>query len=96
VAVDPESLVGVTVTAPGRYEVGRAKIRQFAEAIGETSPLCHDVDAARAAGHPDQRLRISRHGCQRVSRCAVWVRHRGQYFFSSSRSGSLRRFLRVM
>lgn len=52
-AVDPEALVGVTVTAPGTYEVGRAKIRQFAEAVGETSPLCHDVEAARAAGYPD-------------------------------------------
>src|SRR3954463_3624257 len=28
---------------------------------------------------------------QRVSRCGVWVRQRGQNFFSSMRSGSLRR-----
>ena len=32
----------------------------------------------------------------RVSRCGRWQRQFGQYFFSSSRSGSLRRFLRVM
>ena len=51
--VDPTALVGITLTAPGAYEVSRAKIRQFAEAVGESSPLCHDVDAARAAGYPD-------------------------------------------
>jgi acyl dehydratase len=35
------------------YQVGRENVRAFATAIGETSPLCHQVDAARAAGHPD-------------------------------------------
>jgi acyl dehydratase len=35
------------------YQVGREKIREFATAIGERSPMCHDVVAARAAGHPD-------------------------------------------
>src|SRR3712207_8069450 len=34
--------------------------------------------------------------CQRVSRWSVWVRQRGQNFFSSMRSGSLRRFFLVM
>jgi acyl dehydratase len=38
-------------TAP--YEVGREKIREFAVAIGDESPIYHDVDAARAAGHRD-------------------------------------------
>ncbi|EON25483.1 50S ribosomal protein L33 [Nocardioides sp. CF8] len=33
---------------------------------------------------------------QRVSRCAVCVRQRGQNFDSSMRSGSLRRFFLVM
>jgi acyl dehydratase len=33
--------------------VGRAKIAEFATAIGADSPLHHDIDAARAAGHPD-------------------------------------------
>ena len=37
----------------GTFEVGREHIRQFATAIGETSPVCTDVDAAKAAGHPD-------------------------------------------
>lgn len=48
-----ESYLG-RVQPPSRpYEVGREKIREFAAAIGEFAPVCHDVDAARAAGHPD-------------------------------------------
>jgi acyl dehydratase len=35
------------------YAVGREKIREFARAVGETNPLHLDLDAARAAGHPD-------------------------------------------
>jgi acyl dehydratase len=35
------------------YLVGREKVREYAEAIGETSPLCHDPEAARAAGYDD-------------------------------------------
>jgi acyl dehydratase len=31
----------------------REKIREFARAIGETHPLCLDLDAARAAGYGD-------------------------------------------
>jgi acyl dehydratase len=38
---------------PVRYEVGREKLREFAAAVGETDPLYHDEEAARAAGHPD-------------------------------------------
>jgi acyl dehydratase len=38
---------------PVRYEVGREKLREFATAVGETDPLYHDEEAARAAGHPD-------------------------------------------
>jgi acyl dehydratase len=52
-AVDPHALLGKPCAAPGVYEVSRAKIREFADAVGETSPLCHDVDAARAAGYRD-------------------------------------------
>lgn len=29
------------------------KIREFAAAVGELAPVCHDVAAAQAAGHPD-------------------------------------------
>lgn len=36
------------------YEVGREKIREFAQAVGETNPIYHDPDAAKAAGHPEQ------------------------------------------
>jgi acyl dehydratase len=35
------------------YEVGREKIREFAEAIGSADPAHRDPDAARALGHPD-------------------------------------------
>jgi acyl dehydratase len=39
--------------APVVYAVGREKIREYARAVGETNPLHLDLDAARAAGHPD-------------------------------------------
>jgi acyl dehydratase len=35
------------------YEVSRVKIAEFANAIGDPSPLCRDQAAARAAGYPD-------------------------------------------
>src|ERR1700757_1400286 len=35
------------------YAVGREKIREYASAVGETTPLYFDVDAARAAGYAD-------------------------------------------
>ena len=35
------------------YAVGREAIREFAAAVGASSPLHHDVAAARAAGYPD-------------------------------------------
>lgn len=46
-------LVGRTYPASPIYEVGREKVREFARAIGESSPLCSDVDVARAAGYSD-------------------------------------------
>jgi acyl dehydratase len=39
--------------APVTYAVGREKIREYAQAVGETNPLHLDVEAARAAGHRD-------------------------------------------
>lgn len=45
--------IGRTFTSEDNYLVGREKIREFAIAIGEFSPVCHDVEAAKAAGHPD-------------------------------------------
>ena len=38
---------------PTTYAVGREKIREFAEAVGETDPLYLDIEAARAAGYAD-------------------------------------------
>jgi acyl dehydratase len=38
---------------PVVYAVGREKIREYAAAVGETNPLHHDLDAARAAGYAD-------------------------------------------
>jgi acyl dehydratase len=35
------------------YLVGREKIREYAAAVGEQSPLCTDVAAAREAGFDD-------------------------------------------
>jgi acyl dehydratase len=35
------------------YEVSRVKIAEFADAVGEPSPLCRDRAAAQAAGYPD-------------------------------------------
>jgi acyl dehydratase len=47
-----QALVG-NAYPPVRYEVGREKLREFAVAVGETDPIYHDEEAARAAGHPD-------------------------------------------
>lgn len=45
--------VGHEFVADEPYEVSRVKIREFAEAIGDRSPLRTDREAARRAGHPD-------------------------------------------
>jgi acyl dehydratase len=39
--------------APVSYAVGREKIREYALAVGETNPLHHDVEHARAEGYKD-------------------------------------------
>ena len=38
---------------PSEYEVGREKIREYAEALGETNPVYFERDVARSAGFPD-------------------------------------------
>ena len=38
---------------PFEYEVGREKIREYANAVGETNPIHHDREAAQAAGFRD-------------------------------------------
>jgi acyl dehydratase len=35
------------------FRVTREKIREFAAALGERNPICHDVAAARLAGYAD-------------------------------------------
>jgi acyl dehydratase len=45
--------VGRALPSSRPYVVGREKVREFALAIGEGASVCTDVDAARAAGHPD-------------------------------------------
>jgi acyl dehydratase len=52
VAADP-SLVGRTYPPSAPYEIGREKVREFAEAIGDTNPVHRDRAAAQRAGHPD-------------------------------------------
>jgi acyl dehydratase len=47
------SFVGKALPPSAPYVVAREKVREFVRAIGETAPVCLDVDAARAAGHPD-------------------------------------------
>jgi acyl dehydratase len=46
------SKVGKTYE-PFEYEVGREKIREYANAVGEANPVYHDREAARAAGFRD-------------------------------------------
>jgi acyl dehydratase len=41
------------VSVTDTYLVGREKIREYAAAVGETAAICHDVEAARAAGYAD-------------------------------------------
>ncbi len=47
------TLVGRSYPPTPPYHVGREKIREFADAVGDTSPACRDPEAARLLGHPD-------------------------------------------
>jgi acyl dehydratase len=38
---------------PYEYEVGKEKIREYAQAVGEDNPVYYDREAARAAGFRD-------------------------------------------
>lgn len=44
---------GRSYAATAPYAVGREHLREFALAVGAEHPAHHDVDAARALGHPD-------------------------------------------
>jgi acyl dehydratase len=48
-----DSLVGRSYPPTRPYEVGREKLREFADAVGDTNPAYRDPEAARALGHPD-------------------------------------------
>jgi acyl dehydratase len=48
-----QSFIGRSYPPTSTYEVSREKIREFADAIGDTNPVYRDPEAARAAGHPD-------------------------------------------
>ncbi|MGH3661966.1 MAG: FAS1-like dehydratase domain-containing protein [Micromonosporaceae bacterium] len=50
--LDP-SHIGRSCQLTEPYEVGREKIREFAFAIGDSNPVYHDPEAAKALGHPD-------------------------------------------
>jgi acyl dehydratase len=47
------SFVGRSFPFADTFVAGREHIRQFAAAIGDQNPCCHDLAAARAAGHDD-------------------------------------------
>jgi acyl dehydratase len=47
-----QSYAGRTYSSFPRYEVGAAKIHEFADAIGDDNPVYRDETAAKAAGHP--------------------------------------------
>jgi acyl dehydratase len=51
-ALNP-ACVGRVYPTTEPYEVGRAKIQEFALAIGATDPVYWDPEAAKALGHPD-------------------------------------------
>ncbi|MBU7596931.1 MaoC family dehydratase N-terminal domain-containing protein [Streptomyces sp. P38-E01] len=48
-----QAFVGRSYPPTDPYEVGREKIREFAESIGEDNPVHTDREAARALGYPD-------------------------------------------
>ena len=50
-AID-KSIIGTALPAT-TLTVERGRLRFFAKAIGETNPIYTDVEAAKAAGHPD-------------------------------------------
>jgi acyl dehydratase len=48
-----QSFVGRSYPPTTPYEVGREKIREFAEAIGDANPVYTDPEVAKELGHPD-------------------------------------------
>jgi acyl dehydratase len=50
--LDP-SFIGRSYPPTAPYEVGREKIREFAEAVGDANSAYTDREAAKALGYPD-------------------------------------------
>lgn len=50
--LDP-SFIGRSYPPTPTYEVGRQKIREFADALGDDNPAYRDPAAAQALGYPD-------------------------------------------
>lgn len=50
--LDP-SFIGRSYPPTDVYEVGREKIREFADAVGDLSPAFRDPEAAKALGYAD-------------------------------------------
>ncbi|MDP9091655.1 MAG: MaoC family dehydratase N-terminal domain-containing protein [Actinomycetota bacterium] len=48
-----QSYIGRVYPPTAPYEVSRAKIAEFADAINDPNPAYRDLEAARALGHPD-------------------------------------------
>jgi acyl dehydratase len=48
-----QSFVGRVYPPTPPYDVGREKIREFADAIGDANPAYRDRAAAKELGHPD-------------------------------------------
>jgi acyl dehydratase len=48
-----QSFIGRVYPPTEPYEVGREKIREFADAINDPNPAYRDAAAAKALGHPD-------------------------------------------
>ena len=48
-----QDYLGKVYPASEPYEVGREKIREFADAVGDANPVYRDPAAARALGYPD-------------------------------------------
>jgi acyl dehydratase len=48
-----QSFVGRSYPPTPPYEVGREKIREFAEAVGDACPAYTDIEAAAELGQPD-------------------------------------------
>ena len=47
------ALIGRQYPPSPPYLVGRKKVREFAQSIGDTNPVSHDLSAAQAAGFTD-------------------------------------------